>query len=512
MSKQALKLAEIFQNGMTLQRGKAIRVWGQSENAQNLTVFLGKENIFQGQIPEGAFEITLPPLEPAEDVNLRFETEDGGCITLAGVDIGEVWIAGGQSNMEFPLICDREGEETIAQANDEHFRYYEVGKYAFEGEEAEGLKDGSRWNNWRKFVPAECTHFSSTATFFAKSLRKQLGIPVAIVGCCWGGTMASSWLDDKLIREDPELRVYTDEYDRGIAAMNMDEYYASNYAKRKMMGSPEAVLGNEMMMKTEATEPCSEEMLKMVAQMLGTLQIGPHDENCPGALYQTMVRKIAGFTARGVIWYQGESDEHHAPLYSRLFTKVIDCWRAAWLDELPFLFVQLAPWQEWMAQNGKNYPVLREQQQYVEDHVTGTYMASIMDAGSQYDIHPKLKRPVGTRLALLALQEIYHQKQAYSHAPRVADIQRSGKEITVTFRFAEGGLKSEGNPAALFSVKQNGAEKALTGVVENSQVALSCETLEAGEAEISFAYRPFLVMNLFNQENLPARPMAPCRI
>ena len=93
-----------------------------------------------------------------------------------------------------------------------------------------------------------------------------------------------------------------------------------------------------------------------------TAPLGPRSENRPAGLYHTMVRMIAGYTVRGVIWYQGESDDPKAELYPRLFSALIRCWRDAWGDELPFLFVQLAPFEHWLGLPAVNTPILREQQ------------------------------------------------------------------------------------------------------------------------------------------------------
>ena len=125
-----LKLAELFQNGMTLQRQKPIRIWGSSDCAQNLTVSLNGETLLRDAPVDGEFCLTLPPQEAMRDAELRIAgTVD--TLTLSRVDIGEVWIAGGQSNMEFLLRYDAEGKEQIRSANDPHLRFYDVGEYTF---------------------------------------------------------------------------------------------------------------------------------------------------------------------------------------------------------------------------------------------------------------------------------------------------------------------------------------------------------------------------------------------
>lgn len=515
MGKQKfIELAEIFQSGMILQRDKPIRIWGTSDASQDITVLIGDTTVFQGEIREGDFEISLPKQNAAENQTVAFRNENGDELTLTNIDIGEVWIAGGQSNMEFPLLCERDGDRMIASANDTHFRYYEVGKYAFEGEREENLKDGSRWNNWRTFTPTECTHFSAVATYFALRMRNELRVPVGIVGCAWGGTSASAWIAEDLLRSDSDLHIYTDDYDRATAGQNPEKYLKRDRKNRAFMGNPKNVAGSDMTMKKEVTAPLKFPM-KQIAGILVKNQkknMGPHCENRPGGLYQSMLKKIIGFSARGILFYQGEMDEHHAPLYAKLFTKLIHTWREEWDDDLPFVFVQLAPWGEWMAQDGRNFPELREQQQRVDDQVEGAYLASIMDVGSQYDIHPKIKKPVGERLALLALDEVYGMKQPYAHAPRIAKIVREGNVIRIFFDYAEDGLLSNGNIDSLFMVKQGGKSVPFSSEISGNEVVLRCEGLAQEKAKVAFAYQPYLVMNLKNKGGLPARPSAPIEV
>lgn len=342
-SQHFITLAEIFQDGMVLQRGKAIKLWGTSQKAQRITVLLDKTVVLEAHIPEGSFAVSLPPQEAAENRTLCIQNADGETVSVANVDIGEVWIAGGQSNMEFQLQCDRNGDALIASADDVHLRYYEVGKYAFEGEREENLKDGRRWNHWRRFIPSECTHFSAVGTYFARYLRQELGVPVGIIGCCWGGTSATAWMDEALIRKDEQLKIYTDTYDKAVEKLNPEKYIQSDYKYRSFMGAEKNVVGSEATMKKEVTAPLKFPMRQIAKLMQNLLKPGPHSENRPGGLYQTMLSKITGYSTKGVLFYQGESDEHHASLYAHLFTQMIACWRNDWQEQLPFVFVQLPP-------------------------------------------------------------------------------------------------------------------------------------------------------------------------
>ena len=80
---------------------------------------------------------------------------------------------------------------------------------------------------------------------------------------------------------------------------------------------------------------------------------GPHDENRPCGLYESMLSKAAGFTIRGVIWYQGESDDTHPEIYEKLFTRLVEQLRKDWQRSFR-LYAQLAPFERWMQCRGIN--------------------------------------------------------------------------------------------------------------------------------------------------------------
>lgn len=509
-----LKLAEIFQDHMILQRTMPIRLRGTSDCQQQVAVWLNDRLIFKDQIPKGTFTLELAGQEAMEDAVLTLEGGSGERLTFSHVDIGEVWIAGGQSNMEFLLQYDREGEAAAKLPADTHLRYYEVGKYAFEGEREEGLKDGSRWDCWKAFSPENAPWYSAVGVYFALQLRERLKVPVGIIGCNWGGTTAAAWMDRELLARDDVLRVYTDEYENTTKNLDMEKYLAKNLMIRRRSANPAVAANQAKVMKNENTrKPGWRDRLLAKLYSRG-LMCGPHDENRPGGLYETMLKKIAGFGCAGVVWYQGEADEGHADIYSRLFSQLIECWRKDWNQRLPFLFVQLAPFEAWMGCTGKNFPQVRQQQQWVEDHVTDAYMASIMDVGSRYDIHPKEKRPVGQRLAALALNKIYGEPVG-CEAPRLGSIRKIEGQLIVSFINAGNGLKlGEGNGLEeLFCVLKGGRKLDCRVTVDGEQIRLISDAVTpGGEYSVSFGYMPYMKMPLYNRDGLPAKPFGPVNL
>ena len=535
-----LKLAEIYADHMTLQCGKPIRMMGESDAAQEVVVRINGEIVLTTKVEEGPFEFELPAQPAAESAEVRLENPvdaggpDNG-ITLIDVDFGEVFIAGGQSNMEFLLRYDQDyrGGEPIEK--DEHLRFYDVGEYAFEGEKEEGFKAAMPWDRWYSVDPEnreELEHFSAVGFYFARHLREAYGRPVAIIGCNWGGSTASTWVPKASLTG--RLAVYQEEYDAAVQTYPLEEYLLYERLARQGTYTPEGLKAQDAMMygndewmdyfRSMAKAPAPEgqdpaQARALQAKIMLYMNVtGPHDKNRPGALYETMLLKIAGFCARGVLWYQGESDEHHAELYGELFTLLIKEWRTLWKEELPFLFVQLAPFESWLECLGTNYPEVRAQQQYVEETVDQAYMVSISDVGNRLDIHPKRKKPVGERLALKARHYIFGEDIACDYPEPVSvtlydgalELKFEGCEELVIREVPGEEPSGENNALAeLFEVTADGEIAPVSEVrAEGRSLFLTCSAVSENTEDITvrFAQMPYYKVNLFNEIGIPAAP------
>lgn len=502
-----IQLARIFQNGMTLQRQKPIKIWGCTDCPQQVTVTLNGNVLLDGASIAGEFMLTLPPQEAMTDAVLTI-TGTKNAVELTNVDIGEVWIAGGQSNMEFLLRYDAEGDAQIKAANDEHFRFYDVGEYSFPEEEATSKRDNTSWDKWLTFKPEWAEYFSAVGVYFAKQLRQALNVPVAIVGCNWGGTTASSWTEESYLAADPDLKEYLDDYAKATENLDMDEYIARHEAYLALEGAPETAPIMRRVLEGNIT---TWEMIKAIPFMRKMakypIPMGPRNQNAPGCLYRVMLKQIAGFAARGVIWYQGESDDIKAQMYDKLFAAMIRCWRDTWQEELPFLFVQLAPFGKWMGGTGDKYPILRKKQEIVSKTVPSCYMASIMDSGMEKDIHPKNKRPVGERLALLARGKIYGE-DILCEAPELKSTEVQDGCILLTFANAGNGLNIRGKKLNAISIEVNGSKLKQSKVsVQGEMLNIRAEEIRKdANVKILYAWTGYCEVNLYNSAGLSAKP------
>lgn len=502
-----IQLARIFQNGMTLQRQKPIQIWGYTDCPQQVTVSLNGVVLLSGVFIENDFSLELPVQETMTDAILTIAgTND--VIELKNIDIGEVWVAGGQSNMEFLLRYEVEGETQIKEANDRHLRFYDVGEYSFPEEETYTKKENACWHKWVTFVPEWAEYFSSVGLYFAKVLRKTYDVPVAIVGCNWGGTTASSWTEESYLAADEDLKSYLNDYAAATAELDMEEYNRRHDEALEFLATPKMEMAMRKVLKGNLT---FWDYIRAIPIMIKIakhpMPVGPRNQNSPGCLYRMMVKQIAGFTCRGVIWYQGESDDYKADIYDKLFATMIRCWRDAWKDELPFLFVQLAPYGTWLGTNGEKYPILRQKQELVSKTVTNTYMASIMDSGMKKDIHPKKKRVVGERLALLARGHIYNEN-ILCEAPEYTDSELEDGKLKLYFAHAGEGLKIRGKQLNALELNIDGKQiKKYTAFANGNVLCIKSEKIKkTSHLEIAFAWMGYCEVNLYNSADLSAKP------
>lgn len=494
-----IKPAMIFGDNMILQRQKPIRIWGSCTDEVIIRGRLGGTEL-TAKIKDQNWEIVFPQMETCEDIMLEIWS-DMEHLTFHNIAVGEVWIAAGQSNMEFYLRYDEGRSEAPGNSR---VRMFDCPKTAYSGQLKE--YDYSEFGFWRMCDERNLDYFSAVAYYFAMSLEKKYHIPIGIIGCTWGGTPACTWMDAKYLEDTPG-RVWLDEYQETAANLNMEEYNARYKQTPNYRGRPFEDPVMEKMMYGMPDEEWGAFLRKMSVSVGEEvpLPIGPKSEQRPGGLYENMVRKIAPYTIRGVIWYQGENDEGKAGIYHTVFSKLIQCWRDLWKESFPFLFVQLAPFGYWGSP--EIYPMLRRAQQWVSKQVPDTWMASVMDIGNKFDIHPKKKRPVGERLALLARGHVYGE-EILCDAPEYAGAELAEGKITVYFHHTGDELILEGNNINALEVLADGrVPEQLKLNVTGSTLIIRSPAIHTNSCiKIAFAEMGFCKVNLYNQARLPVKP------
>lgn len=478
-----LRLNALFTDHMVLQREKNVPFWGTGAEGATVTVRCGDASA-KAVVAGGEWKAELPPLAVGGPYEVVVEAGDER-LALADVLVGDVWLAGGQSNMEWRLNDTNGGKEEAANASLPRLRYYEVPRVAYDDGRAHA-------GAWQVCSPETAGGFTAVGYYFAKALQPEIGVPVGIVGCNWGGTSASCWVPREKLANDEGLRVYLDEYEAAVAGLD-------DAAFRKLEADYQAEI-----------DACAARQAAGEADVMFPWP-PPTTDRCwlrPNALYDTMLKPTAPFAVKGFLYYQGESDAGKAELYDRLMGVMIEQWRDDWGDAgLPFLFVQLPAFGDGTDREHDtyNWPKLREAQLKVTEQVPHTAMAVILDCGDELDIHPRNKKPVGDRLAAIALREVYGRDVA-CYGPTFRELTVAGDVATVRFDHAEQGLAAASGELPGFQIAEaDGVYRTASAKIVGDAVEVRGEGVREPVA-VRYAWASWPSVSLFGAGGLPAAP------
>jgi sialate O-acetylesterase len=294
---------------------------------------------------------------------------------------------------------------------------------------------------WKACDPESMKSFSSVGYFFGKRLHSELKIPIGLINASWGGTPAEAW--------------------------------------------------------TPAEKVTADSALDHAAKMLKEVPWCPVR---PGVVYNSMIRPLVPFGIAGVIWYQGESNTVFPETYRALMQTLIESWRSDFDKNFPFYYVQIAPY----AYDKNNVGVLIREQQSKMLSIPKTGMAVITDVVDDVkNIHPKFKKPVGERLANLALSETYKVGILGCQSPVYKSMTVEKNKIRILFDYAQIGLISHGGDPTQFIIA--GEDKKFypaMAKIDGSSVVVFAKEVKAPVA-VRFAWDNVAIPNLFNKEELP---------
>ena len=503
-----MNVNRLFSPHMVLQQEKPIIIWGEGLTGETIQVTL-KDEKQTTTVENGKWQVMFPAMKAQTDLRITVTGKDNS-IVIDDVAVGEVFVAGGQSNMEFFMRYDEDYAQEVKVCDNPNIRFYDVPEVSYAEQEQDF--DYSRMGFWRICNKENLEFYSAVAYYCARNLQRDRQVPIGIIGCNWGGTVAVSWMSDEYVKRHGQI--WKDEYLEAIRDVD-DEKYRENYRKNPLNGR-----GNLF------ADEFSEVMLRGISREQQLLWMkdappieddffkpGPYHPNTPGILYENMVKKIIPYPVRGVLWYQGESDETHADIYKEVLSDMIDCWRESWGCQLPFFCVQLAPFEVWLDNTGEKYPVLRQQQQMLADEKDEVYLISSSDAGLQYDIHPKKKQPIGERLALSIRGHLYGEK-VLCEAPRGKELTWDNDTLWISFVNAEGGLLTEGRQIEALQLIGNKEDadalidpKGYSVFVNDEKIGIRFEKpMNYTTICVKFARSPYYTVNLYNKAGIPAVP------
>lgn len=230
----------------------------------------------------------------------------------------------------------------------------------------------------------------------------------------------------------------------------------------------------------------------------------------PSLLYNAMVNPLVPFAIQGVLWYQGEANVWRANQYKKAFPLMITDWRTKFKQgDFPFYFVQLSTFNEQNGNSkvGSRWAELREAQLETLK-LPNTGMAVTTDIGNAKDIHPTNKQDVGLRLAAIALNNVYSEKQIYS-GPTYKAQKVEGDKIILTFDNIGSGLSTSDNSQNVKGFEIAGADKVFhsaKAIIKNNTIIVSSENVKNPLAVHYGWADDDTEINLYNKEKFPASP------
>jgi sialate O-acetylesterase len=225
----------------------------------------------------------------------------------------------------------------------------------------------------------------------------------------------------------------------------------------------------------------------------------------PYVLYDFMQKRIIPYSAKGVIWYQGEANALRAEQYQTLFPALIQEYREDFKNpKLPFLFVQLANYDHPSYGTRPIWAELREAQLMTWQKVKNTAMVVTMDVGEKNTIHPTNKKPVGERLATCAFNKVYGMKNAYS-GPVYKTLKFNEDKAIISFDFIYGGLSTDNELKGFTICGKDKKFVSAKAKIENNKVIVSSEQVKEPVA-VRYSWINWSNGNLRNNEGFPASP------
>jgi sialate O-acetylesterase len=468
-------LPSVLADHMVIQRGLPVHVWGMAAPQENVTVTFRGETKSTIADELGRWSLYLS----ASDAGGPFAMSVKGAntITLSDILVGDVWVASGQSNMEFSMKSLLNADAEIAAATYPKIRIFRV-----EHHPSSYPKSDVEAKTWAACTPESVAESSAVAYYFARDLYQKNNIPIGLMETFWGGTPAESWTSLSSLSADASLmpvfaersHMLQEQETTVLRLQKEDHEWEQAVAQAKVDGKPAP----------------------------GRQWHPDFDAWAPAALFNGMVAPLTRFAIRGAIWYQGEANAGRTgPLYGRQLRTLITDWRRAWdVGDFPFLIVQLASWN---AGPDSMWPEVREGQRQTLS-VKNTGMAVTIDIGDAEDIHPKDKRDVGLRLALAARAIAYGEKIEWS-GPLYRQLTREDHALRVWFDHASG-MSAKNGPLVGFEIAgADGKFVAADAKIDGESVVVSSATV-VDPVSVRYGWAANPTCNLFNREGLPASP------
>jgi len=430
-------LPVVIASDMVLQRECAAPIWGWANPGEKVTVAFAGQTKTATAGKAGDWKVKLDPMPAsAEPRELKVNH-----LTLKNILVGDIWICSGQSNMEYGYRGD--GKKTQSDM----VRMFRVPTHiqaGFAQDDTEG--------SWASFGDGNSRGFSGVGLFFGCKLQKDLEIPIGLIDTSWGGTRIEPWIADE-----------------GYALIGKPIKKPDMTAIRKQQ---QQIITDVEKWTAKAKQRAD---IGKITPFKASTKLGG---KAPNGIYNAMVAPLAPFGVKGAIWYQGESNRGSAyPDYFNKLQALIGGWSKVFdAPQFPFYIVQIAPF----TYGGKDHTVLcnniwaAEYRAAKEIENCGVIPTHDTINGNIKDIHPSDKKPVGERLAAMALNKSYGKDVICSGPVFKSAALKNGK-VEVAFDKIDQGLETaDGQAPTWFELSTDGKTfVAAEAVIKDSTVIVS---------------------------------------
>jgi sialate O-acetylesterase len=492
----SVELAPLFTDDMVLQRSVKIPIWGQGTPKEKVSVTFHKQQKDTVVDEAGYWRVDLEPEKAGGPFDLTVKGSE--TIKLSNILVGEVWLCSGQSNMQMSLRSVQNASEEIKTADYPEIRVFTVPQKITNPPEA-NVKWKKRYWRWKVCTPKSAPGFSGVAFLFGRTLYQKLKVPVGLICSASGGTPIEAWMDNKVLKANPEENVSIQKKWLEIE-QNWDQKKADETWEKVIQDWTKAV----QKAKAEGVKPPGKPYFNH--NKYATPKLRKH---YPANLYNCMIRPLIPYAIKGIVWYQGEANDKEPDLYRKLFPEMIKDLRQKWGDNtLPFIFVQLPSYGQdpgkAVQKGGVPLPEFREAQCSAMLELKNVGMAVAMDVQGY---HPRDKQTISSRLAAWALAQVYHLKEyGNSISPTFKSMTVKDGKALIEFNNTGSGLVSkDGEALKYFAIagKDMKFYKANTELDKNSVLVWSDKVPEPVAVRYAWGGR-ISACNLFNKEGFPA--------
>lgn len=435
-----VRLPAVISDHMVLQQNTEVKLWGWCEPGEKISIKVGWDTTTYTTLGNGNARWTINVKTFAAGGPYSINIKGYNSIKIEDVMLGEVWMCSGQSNMEMHYNWGL--KKYTADVNAANNK--DIRFFHIPKLTAQHPQEDTK-AKWVVCTPETVKNFSLVGYFFGKELNENLKVPVGLINASWGGTPAEAWTPYEIVENDATLKTATN-------------------ALGQSNGWPIT----------------------------------------PGFAYNAMIYPVTNYNIAGVIWYQGETNVGTAKTYHSLFTNMIGSWRKAWQKEMPFYYVQIAPFSGYG--DGIASALLREAQTKSLSYPKTGMVVTTDLVDDIKDIHPQMKKEVGLRLAAYALAETYGKITRAYKSPQFKNMKVDEANATVAFDNAENGLVTKSGMPTEFYVA--GSDKKFFPArvkIDKQSVIVSSDSVKNPVA-VRFGFSNAAMPNLFSRNGLPVVP------